>query len=312
MLLNPVYNIDTDPSSSPHRYWRVRSLMNQTGGASVSANSCAELEFRATPGGADQTTGGTPSASTIFSGSFPASNAFDNNGATFWVSSNIQADYGTHWIEYDFGTPVYVREISWAKRPDSFGQNEGIILGAVQWSDNDLNWTSSWGFITPPNWPTGAQTRVFTKPAVPLVKRFWRVRVTACQGGSSTVPSFADVQFRGAPGGADLATGGQAIASRTAGYSVIDNAFDGSDTTFWFADAAVSSQPWIGYAFADETEIVEIALRNRNDSFGAAQGITAGTVQSSLDGINYVDEWSFTSPATWVNNAAETRVFTKP
>lgn len=312
MHLNPVQNIEAVTGRLPHRYWRVRALMNQIGGASASAVSCAKLQFRATPGGADLASGGTPSASTIFSGSFPASNAFDNNGATFWVSSNTTGNYGTHWIEYDFGTPVYVDEISWEKRPDSFGANEGIILGAVQWSDNDSTWVSSWGFVTPPDWPTGAQTRVFTKPGNPLTKRFWRIRVTACQGGSGTIPSFVDVQFRGTPGGANLATGGQAIASRTGTYATINNAFDGSNTTFWFADTAVSTQPWIGYAFATETEIVEVALRNRNDGFGAAQGITAGTVQSSLDGVNFTDEWSFTSPATWLVSSAETRVFTRP
>jgi hypothetical protein len=310
MLLNPFYEINADVDI-PHRYWRVRGPMNQiAGGGTSRAISCAILEFRSTPGGANIATGGTPLASAILSGTYPASNAFNGDGATFWISSNAIGDYGTQWIGYDFGSPVIVKEISWAKRPDSFGQSEALLLGAVQYSDDGSTWFTSWAFTTPATWPTGAETRVFTK--TPLIKRFWQVRPTALQGGSSTVPSFAEVEMRETPGGSDMTSGGQAIATRAGSLAIVNNAFDNNNSTFWAADSAVSNLPWIGYAFANSIDIREITLRNRNDTFGAAQGITAGDVRWSLDGVNWTTEWSFTSPATWVNSAAETRVFTKP
>jgi hypothetical protein len=62
--------------------------------------------MRTAPAGADVCTGGTPSASSIYSGTYPASNAFDGSNTTNWFSSSGFPQ----WIQYEFPTATEVVE----------------------------------------------------------------------------------------------------------------------------------------------------------------------------------------------------------
>jgi hypothetical protein len=88
-------------------------------------------------GGTPQTTGGTPSASSIYSGSYPSSNAFDLNAATLWASGTSPTP---HWIAYQFATAVDIGSISWRARADAVPEQNPKDL-YIESSDDGVNWT---------------------------------------------------------------------------------------------------------------------------------------------------------------------------
>lgn len=152
-----------------------------------------------------------------------------------------------------------------------------------------------------------------TRPGKRAVTSFqyWRVIVDDVQGGAGTYPaSFGNVEFRGSVGGADLATGGTAIAGPTNGSYPATNAFDANTATFWLGSGTVSGgNQWIGYNFGTPVQILDVALQVRPDAFGANEAVIAGRVQSSTDGVTWVTEWSFTTANSWVNNSTEQRSY---
>lgn len=152
-------------SGSPHgahRYWRIHMSLSDSGGFTFSA---AEIEMRATPSGADQCSGGTASAHSVFGsnpGSFDADKVFDNNNATLWSANGSNAD---GWIKYDFGSgvTVSVAEIAIRARNDgSFGQTPRY--GVVEWSDNGTTWNSAWYYAMASGYAAGTN-QVSTDPA---------------------------------------------------------------------------------------------------------------------------------------------------
>lgn len=148
----------TDPSYTgtphgSHAYWRLVLLDSAS-----SAYSMAELEMRATPGGADQCTGGTGSAAQSFSGSFDGPKAFDDNTTTLWSSTNKN---GAQWIKYAFASPVSVAQLSITARNDvSYTQTPTLFF--VEHSDDDSEWTPAWRQTA--TWSSAGQTQTFTDP----------------------------------------------------------------------------------------------------------------------------------------------------
>ena len=298
------------------RYWRILVIENYSRG-SVAATSADNIQMRATPGGTNlATTPANAISDSEFSGSFLNDYAFNGANGQFWVSLNTGGSYGTHWIGYDFGTPVEIQEITWSKRPDTYGRNEAPVIGIVQYSTDGLSWATDWAFVTPATWGTGAETRTFTKNT-DAGYLFWRLRPTSVQGGSSSPFSTAELEFRNAIGGADQTTGGLVISGVfNNGTYPASRAFD--DITTGGANFALASGntpasgSWIGYAFISPKDIVQILYQVRGDAFGANEALTAGDIQYSEDTLTWTTYWSLTSPATWVNNSTESRVFTKP
>lgn len=155
--VNPSYG-EPPYSGSPHgahAYWRLHSMRADND----DAVALAEMEFRATPGGADQATGGTPSASSIFSGSFPASAAFDDDGGTLWSAAN-----GSNWawLQYQFGSAVEVTEVVIAARDDVAAITSPGEF-AFQYSDDGVTWTTAWALVGETSWSLG-ETRTYTDP----------------------------------------------------------------------------------------------------------------------------------------------------
>lgn len=125
--------------------WRLNISASQAGGNIA----IGEIEMRATPGGADQCTGGTAIKSVEQSG-LPATNAFDNNAANAWASSNtIPA-----WIGYTFAAPVDVAELAvtswddatfWNLAPTNFtleASNDGFATaGILAYAANGVSWS---------------------------------------------------------------------------------------------------------------------------------------------------------------------------
>lgn len=157
----------TSPSYTPpsytgskygaHKYWRI--VMFGVGTvATNNAYGMAELQMRATSGGANQCTGGTASAGETFS-SFNPANAFDGNTSTIWGSTGKGL---SNWLEYAFASPVVVGAVAITARNDGSGYGQTPTDFAVQFSDDNTNWNTAWHVLTG-NWTLGEQ-RVFTDP----------------------------------------------------------------------------------------------------------------------------------------------------
>jgi hypothetical protein len=120
-----------------HRYWRIYITESRSTGTYFA--QIAEIQFRATNGGADQTGSGTAYASSSYVG-FPASNAFDDVGTTSWLSDNAAAL--PQWIAYDFGSDVDVAEILIKAADNSTRATRAPKKFYVEYSDDNSTWTT--------------------------------------------------------------------------------------------------------------------------------------------------------------------------
>jgi hypothetical protein len=148
-------------SGSPygtHAYWRMTSLAN----AANNIVTVAEMQYRATPGGSNEASGGTPSASTTFSGD-PASSAFDANASTFWASGTSTPE---NWLQYQFASAVSVAEVT--LQAESASPNRAPTVFAISFSDDGTTWTTAWEVTSVTTWTSGL-TQTFTDPSYKLV-----------------------------------------------------------------------------------------------------------------------------------------------
>lgn len=144
-----------------HLYWRLNISANAGDANYLQA---AEVEMRATAGGADQCTGGTATASSEYSVDFAAAKAFDNDAATRW---STVAGVTSGWIAYQFTAAVEVLEytiqassVAGARSPKDWN---------LEWSDDGTNWTiveTREGYGT---WATG-EIKTFTLSTSPATQ----------------------------------------------------------------------------------------------------------------------------------------------
>ena len=134
--------------------------------------------------------------------------------------------------------------------------------------------------------------------------RYWRIR-------SPTANPFglSEVQMRTAVGGADVTSGGAAIASGNyAGYPPA-NCFDDDNATLWttYLVAVPVGGHWVGYDFGagGDRDIVEFVLRSRSDGF-AGEAPRDPIFEWSDNGST----WTRSGDAAGVSwSVAETKVF---
>lgn len=110
-----------------HTYWRlyigaISNVYAQMG--TVSFLNAAQV---------NQSTGGTATASSEYSGSWAVGNAFDGNPATEWASSGIAA---SEWIAYQHPSPVDIVFVG-VKVSTSYPVS-GL---ALQYSDDGVSWS---------------------------------------------------------------------------------------------------------------------------------------------------------------------------
>lgn len=148
-----------------HVYWRLYITASQGIPSGKDYwHTMAEIELRATPGGADQCSGGTATAHDYYSAAYAPAKAFDNANATYWGSwpgSNL----GNGWINYQFASAVAVAEVAITARNDPGLTDYGPKTFQLQWSDNNSTWNTlaSWENIAP--WGQG-ESRLFQPPVV--------------------------------------------------------------------------------------------------------------------------------------------------
>lgn len=114
-----------------HRYWRI-----YTGFTSGTYVSFAEIELHDVIGGADLTGSGTASASVATGGA--ASNAVDNNTATFWSTYNSTVP---NWWAYDFGISYDIVEVVITPRTGFYPESPQYFL--VEYSDDGITWVAT-------------------------------------------------------------------------------------------------------------------------------------------------------------------------
>ena len=131
--------------------WRIYCTASEGGASSL---ILAEIEMRATVGGADQCVGGTASADSEFSGSLTAANAFDNSLTTNWRSGTAGFP---HWNQYTFAAPVTVGELM--VHIDTFSSNALIDWNFEYY--NGTSWVPAFAIVGEPGWTAG-ETRLYT------------------------------------------------------------------------------------------------------------------------------------------------------
>lgn len=115
--------------------WRVSITNNDLGTAEMAVS---EQQWAASPGGSNIATGGAP-----FQGRSTASldvkNTVDADFATYWQDNSTP-----HFLGYVFPTPPGVEEVRLAPQTGATGR--GPKDGAVEWSNDLINWTSAASF----------------------------------------------------------------------------------------------------------------------------------------------------------------------
>lgn len=131
---NNIDGINTGASNVQH--WRI----NVSGNAWPTVG-IAEIELRATVGGADLTGAGlgTAFASSFWNSSYLVGNAFDNDNATVWQSDN--AGFPQH-VGYVLNTPAIVRQVAIRTSPTGspVPANAGPRDFTIEFSDDGVRW----------------------------------------------------------------------------------------------------------------------------------------------------------------------------
>lgn len=113
------------------RYWELAF----TAGGTVYA-TFADVQFRATVGGADQTGSGTASASSTYSAGWVASYAFDGSSSTSWSSA---ANY-PHWLRYDFGAGNDKHVLEYVLQADPVEEEDAASAWELRYSSDATTW----------------------------------------------------------------------------------------------------------------------------------------------------------------------------
>lgn len=277
-----------------HRYWRI-----WCGWTAQQATVLAEIEMRASVGGADQCSGGTPFA-TYSHASYPASNAFDNDTGTIWSSHDHGGDEG---IGYDFGAGNE-KDIAEVALTPGVGLLEfAPTTIRLEYSDNGSDYTIARIFFT--TWPDADQQTFKNRPAVS--KQVWALDVTAPENAVYTYVSVGEIQFRIAVGGADQCVGGTAYADSiyNATYAP-DKAFDDDVGTCAASAAGTLTCVW-EYEFAAAKEIIEYVVTARSDTENVPASSPKDWTLKYWDGTQWVVADTQTDQTGWVEG--ESRVF---
>jgi hypothetical protein len=121
----------------------------------------AEVQFLDITPSPISLSGGTASASTSFSGSFVAANAFDGNSATAWASSANPSSGSPQWLQYQFTGPVSVTSIAISVRNDSTAwTSQSPTAMQIQGSPDGTTWTTIVSY-TGIVWGSNGQTQIF-------------------------------------------------------------------------------------------------------------------------------------------------------
>ncbi len=277
------------PSAGSHLHWRI-NVTAENGGGYVRIGA---LRFAGADGVVlTSTTGraGFASASSIFSGSYPAYNAFDAVDASLYISANTAPSVASpHYIEIDLVAPAKVREITWKAEADGTIGPQRAPKDFFLQGWNGLTWT------TLESWTdqvfTGGQERAFVTdyfPADANLATRWRIRATDTPGNNDAF-GVRELSWHETVGGPDVevvGAGDTAIASVNNGGYPAFNAYDENTGTFWtsLGEAHDGSGHWIGIQFATARSIRSLTIRTRGQF---NEDPTTYVVERSNDGLTW-------------------------
>jgi hypothetical protein len=277
--------------------WRIYITAFQPGG---SEPGIAELTMASAAGGSNLCTGGTPSASSEFSGTYSAAKAFDGNAATYWDASGG----GTAWLEYQFGSAVSIVQYGIKAVPSPFELDTPKdfklqYFDGSTWVDQDTQTNQiSW---------YGGEVRTF-----PIASKMqWRFMISLTQNmPTDYYRMLGEVELRTAASGADQATdGSRAWAFTSSGAYLPDKAVDGTNTTSWSSgNTGIPNEEW-RYWFDVPKDVVEYVIVAPNESDYQKYAPKTWTLEY-WDGSTWIVADTRTAEPNW--SSGESRTYSVP
>lgn len=143
-----------------YAYWRV-SVSDTTGNPTTTTLALAEVQFRASPGGAQAATGGA-----VLGSGGSLSNAFDGVLTTDWTATLAS----TPWIGYQFNSPIEIAEVALrVSATGAWANNYAPEAFKVQYSPDGTVWYDAWAVEAATGWQV-SEERTFARPG--LLVRF--------------------------------------------------------------------------------------------------------------------------------------------
>lgn len=297
---------DLGSGDGPHRYWRLLSIRGIP--AANGYLEINEMELRETSGGPNVATGGTASASSLF-GSNVASNAFNGNPSDYWESDDVietgdtPSSRGT-WLKYDLGAgnAKLIQEVSILVNAYV---DEGPLDFLIQYSDDDVTWTSKGRFRAATPWVVSTpQVFSLSRPVV-TGRRYWRLYSIAAQNGAdyTTIQEISLNEYAGGPDRAFPSY--QSCDGFFSGYQSW-KAIDRNAATAWGSPSLPHPHWWQvdhseGYGFQCDTYSLTCHTN-------ISEMVKDWELQFSDDGANWTTAHAVTGEPAWT--AGETRTYT--
>lgn len=289
-----------------HRYWRVKFRANAGG-------LCAtgQIQMATERGGDNVALGGVALADSEYGGNVGAYGpqlSFNGDTGTCWVADGA-AFYDGHWIGYDFGADVQIREVRIRTAPRGDGPQSAPNIFDFESSDDGLSWLFEYtGYLATWNYD---QTYTFALPTIKAANRFWAVYCEQNVDFSRSL-SAAEIGFREAIGGPNVATVTGATSFPSPDFPLA-YLFDGNLATqcFFAVPNANGKATMISVDLVEQTTIAELAISMGNENLQKA--IIAGRVMYSDDGFGWsigtlinAAGWNAGQTQTWAVNIVPT------
>lgn len=298
------------------KMWRIHITANN---GSTSFVTVAEMQFRATSGGANLCTGGTPFASSQANTDNTSANAFDGNPSTKWTSASAPSVASPQFLGYALPTASQVNEIAVTgciTGQETLTPRDFTIQSSTNSTDGaNGTWINEWSESGQTAW-TGGETRIFTRTAhTGSTPWSGRLKITANNGNTHSV-EVAELQFRATVGGASLCAGGFSNTNSFNDSHAPSDAFDGSSSTIWASLVAptVASPAILAYVFPAASVIEEVAIIGcqTGDGTVALKDFVIQVSNNSTTGLDgdWADWLDVTGETGWVGG--EMRTFTQP
>jgi hypothetical protein len=301
-----VLNAYLQAASGGTPYTRWRAFFTDNWG-SASFVELADVEFHPTVGGADITSGGTPSVSST--SGLSAANLFDNNAATSMIFASGQVT--NQWAAYQLGSASDVQEIVIVPADNTNGLDRCPKTIKLQYSSDGTNWfdhSTIVGQIL--TCPVRGAPRKFPEPALAAgYHRAWRLFVNTVNGAAFT--EIREIEFRATSGGADQTAavgangsssgrGIQSGAVQAGAYACFDNG-----VTDWRASGGTNQ--WVGFVFPQQAgvKVEEIVLQAGSNVTQAPSTFALQYSDDGLNGTTWTTQKTF-GPMSWTAGQSRT------
>ena len=280
--------------------------------------SCSRMFFFNDSEGLITPSGGTPITDGALGG-FPASNAFDGNDSTFWVSNSATSDDDTvdAYVGYDFGAgnDQTISGVRYRTRPDAFGVNEGPRFAQLDYSSDGSNWTTLCQIVNVDAYSASGTTKDWIdKDHYSGGKRYWRIEVT--DTGASGRFSIQQASLHvGDDTGTDIITTSSvgvitdfSSATEFSGSVRAAKALDNVQSTR-YATNATDGTGRITWDFGPVSapNLTDLTLKCSDETFGPDEAPIDFTIEWSDDGAIWNVIETITGEAAWTQN--ETRTY---